>query len=39
MLLNAANPEILREKMAENESIMKEMSLTWEEKLRKTGNH
>ena len=39
MLLNAANPEVLREKMAENESIMKEMSLTWEEKLRKTGNH
>ena len=38
MLLNAANPEILREKMAENESIMKEMSLTWEEKLQKTGN-
>merc|ERR1719239_2115916 len=39
MLLNAANPEVLREKMAENESIMKEMSLTWEEKLRKTGQH
>ena len=37
MLLNAANPEILREKMAENETIMKEMSLTWEEKLQKTG--
>ena len=37
MLLNAANPEVLREKLAENEIIMKEMSLTWEEKLRKTG--
>ena len=37
MLLNAANPEVLREKLAENEVIMKEMSLTWEEKLRKTG--
>ena len=37
MLLNAADPEVLREKMAENETIMKEMSLTWEEKLQKTG--
>ena len=37
MLLNAANPEVLMEKLAENEIIMKEMSLTSEEKLRKTG--
>jgi hypothetical protein len=30
-------PEVLREKLSENEKLMKEMSLTWEEKLHKTG--
>ena len=30
-------PEILRDKLQENEKLMKEMSLTWEEKLTKTG--
>ena len=36
MLLHAAQPEILKEKLSENEKLMKEMSLTWEEKLEKT---
>ena len=36
MLLNAAQPGVLREKLSENEKLMKEMSLTWEEKLHKT---
>ena len=39
MLANAANPDILKDKLNENESIMKEMSLTWEEKLKKTGQN
>ncbi len=30
-------PEVLREKLSENEKLMKEISLTWEEKLQKTG--
>ena len=30
-------PEVLREKLSENEKLMKEISLTWEEKLLKTG--
>ena len=30
-------PEVLRDKLRENEKLMKEMSLTWEEKLTKTG--
>jgi hypothetical protein len=37
MLLSAADPAVLREKLQENETIMKEMSLTREEKLKKTG--
>ena len=36
MLLHAAQPEVLKEKLSENEKLMKEMSLTWEEKLEKT---
>jgi len=36
MLLNAAQPGALKEKLSENEKLMKEMSLTWEEKLHKT---
>ena len=28
---------MLKEKLSENEKLMKEMSLTWEEKLFKTG--
>merc|ERR1719206_318516 len=36
MLLHAAQPEVLKEKLCENEKLMKEMSLTWEEKLEKT---
>ena len=36
MLLNATQPAVLREKLSENEKLMKEMSLTWEEKLHKT---
>lgn len=36
MLLNAAQPGVLKEKLSENEKLMKEMSLTWEEKLHKT---
>ena len=30
-------PDMLKEKLCENEKLMKEMSLTWEEKLFKTG--
>ena len=30
-------PDLLKEKLSENEKLMKEMSLTWEEKLHKTG--
>lgn len=30
-------PEVLKEKLSENEKLMKEISLTWEEKLQKTG--
>ena len=30
-------PEVLKDKLIENEKLMKEMSLTWEEKLTKTG--
>ena len=42
MLKNATNsasqPDTtLKEKLSENEKLMKEMSLTWEEKLYKTG--
>jgi len=36
MLLHAAQPEVLKEKLCENEKLMKEMSLTWDEKLYKT---
>ena len=36
-LLFQQQPEVLREKLSENEKLMKEMSLTWEEKLHKTG--
>ncbi|XP_040583928.1 kinesin-like protein KIF13A isoform X2 [Lepeophtheirus salmonis] len=37
MLKHAAQPDVLNEKLSENEKLMKEMSLTWEEKLFKTG--
>ncbi|XP_059086221.1 kinesin-like protein KIF13A isoform X2 [Tigriopus californicus] len=37
MLKHASQPDILREKLCENEKLMKEVSLTWEEKLQKTG--
>ena len=37
MLKHAAQPDILKEKLSENEKLMKEISLTWEEKLQKTG--
>ena len=30
-------PEVLKDKLRENEKLMKEMSLTWEEKLTITG--
>ena len=32
-------PDMLKEKLCENEKLMKEMSLTWEEKLFKTGKY
>lgn len=35
--LNKQQPDMLKEKLCENEKLMKEMSLTWEEKLFKTG--
>ena len=37
MLKHASQPDVLREKLCENEKLMKEISLTWEEKLLKTG--
>ena len=37
MLKHATQPDVLKEKLSENEKLMKEMSLTWEEKLYKTG--
>jgi kinesin family protein 13 len=37
LLFYFQQPEVLKEKLSENEKLMKEMSLTWEEKLTKTG--
>ena len=37
MLLKAAQPEIVKEQLNENEKLMEEMSLTWDQKLHKTG--
>ena len=37
MLLNATQPEMVKEQLFENEKLVKEMSMTWNEKLAKTG--
>ena len=37
LLLQAAQPEKVKEKLNENEKLMEEYSLTWDEKLQKTG--
>ena len=34
---NLKQPDVLKEKLSENERIMQEMSLTWEQKRFKTG--
>ena len=39
LLGSAANPGQLQEKLNENENIMKEMSQTWEEKLKRSGQN